>query len=239
LEACERPFIVASGGKPYRRCGKQRQERRLRKGEETRGRILEIAEAAVLAKGFGATSIEEIIAEAGITKSGFFYHFRDKNELARAMIIRSDEANRQLLETTIKRAEQLADKEPLQTLLIGLKLFAETMSDLPNGHPGCLIASITYQERLFDREVVRLMKESVQFWNDFFAKRIEAAAQRHGYIEQDEVAELSRMIYCIVDGGIVLGRALLNPNILPEQILMVRCYIKMLFQPVTAARRAA
>ena len=60
----------------------------MRKGAETRERIMEIAEASVLAKGFGATSIEEVIAEAGITKSGFFYHFRDKNELAREMMLR-------------------------------------------------------------------------------------------------------------------------------------------------------
>ena len=33
-------------------------EPRMGKGEATRERILEIAEAAVLAKGFGATSIE-------------------------------------------------------------------------------------------------------------------------------------------------------------------------------------
>jgi TetR/AcrR family transcriptional regulator, transcriptional repressor for nem operon len=42
----------------------------MRKGDETRERILEIAEMSVLAKGFAATSIEEIIAEAGITKAG-------------------------------------------------------------------------------------------------------------------------------------------------------------------------
>lgn len=46
----------------------------MRKGEETRTRILDVAEAAVLQKGFGGTSIEELIAETGITKSGFFYH---------------------------------------------------------------------------------------------------------------------------------------------------------------------
>jgi AcrR family transcriptional regulator len=211
----------------------------VRKGQATRERILEIAEAAVLAKGFGATSIEEIIAEAGITKSGFFYHFRDKNELARAMIVRYDAANRALLDSIFARAEQLADGEPLQTLLIGLKLFAETMADLPNGHPGCLIASITYQERLFDREVVRLMSESVLYWHDFFGKRIEAAAQRHGYVDSEEAAAIARMIYCAVDGGIIMGRALLNPKLLPEQILMVRSYIKMVFQPAAAARRAA
>ena len=63
------------------------------KGEATRQRLLEIAQASVLAKGFAATSIDEVIAEAGITKSGFFYHFRDKNELARAMLQRYVEEN--------------------------------------------------------------------------------------------------------------------------------------------------
>jgi TetR/AcrR family transcriptional regulator, transcriptional repressor for nem operon len=59
-----------------------------RKGEDTRGRILDAAEASVLEKGFAATSIEELIAAVGITKSGFFYHFKDKGELAKALLTR-------------------------------------------------------------------------------------------------------------------------------------------------------
>ena len=42
------------------------------RGEETRQRILDVAQDAVLAKGFDATSIDEIVANAEITKSGFF-----------------------------------------------------------------------------------------------------------------------------------------------------------------------
>jgi AcrR family transcriptional regulator len=60
-----------------------------RKGSDTREHILDVAEAAVLEKGFAATSIEELIAAVGITKSGFFYHFKDKNELAKALTIDS------------------------------------------------------------------------------------------------------------------------------------------------------
>jgi AcrR family transcriptional regulator len=55
----------------------------LRARGNTRERILEVAETAVLEKGFAATSIEELIAAVGITKGGFFYHFRDKGELAK------------------------------------------------------------------------------------------------------------------------------------------------------------
>ncbi len=57
-----------------------------KKRASAREKILELAEASVLQKGFGATSIEELIAGAGITKSGFFYHFKDKNDLAKALM---------------------------------------------------------------------------------------------------------------------------------------------------------
>jgi AcrR family transcriptional regulator len=47
----------------------------LSKGEQTRERLLDLAEERVLHKGFASTSIDELIAAAGITKSGFFYHY--------------------------------------------------------------------------------------------------------------------------------------------------------------------
>jgi TetR/AcrR family transcriptional regulator, transcriptional repressor for nem operon len=94
-------------------------EPRLSKGEATRERILEIAEAAVLAKGFDATSIEEVIAEAGLTKSGFFYHFKDKNALAREMLRRYVATNDRLFDDIFARGRELSD-DPLQAFLISL-----------------------------------------------------------------------------------------------------------------------
>jgi AcrR family transcriptional regulator len=110
------------------------------KGQETRARILDVAQESVLAKGFDATSIEEIVAGAEITRSGFFYHFPDKNALARAMIERYLEEDRVVLGGIFARAAELSD-DPLHGFLIALKLLSETMADLPNGHPGC--ASLT------------------------------------------------------------------------------------------------
>lgn len=209
------------------------------KGESTRERILEIAEAAVLEKGFGATSIDEIIAAAGITKSGFFYHFSDKNQLARAMLARYAETNDRLFESIFARADDLADGDPLQSFLIGMKLLAETMADLPNGHPGCLVASICYQERLFDREVRELMTESVRNWNRFFAARLEAIAAAYPARDDMDVAEIAQMVSCAVDGAIIMSKTLADPGILPRQILLVRNYVRMLYLPAATARAAA
>jgi TetR/AcrR family transcriptional repressor of nem operon len=44
----------------------------LSKGEATRERICGAAERIVLEKGFAATSLEEIMDAANVTKSGFF-----------------------------------------------------------------------------------------------------------------------------------------------------------------------
>jgi len=78
-------------------------EKPRRKGDDTRERILAVAESAVLAKGFSATSIDEIIAEVGITKSGFFYHFKDKGELAKGLLLRYLEQDKLLLDFSARR----------------------------------------------------------------------------------------------------------------------------------------
>ena len=210
----------------------------MRKGNETRERILDIAESAVLAKGFGATSIDEIIAEAEITKSGFFYHFKDKNELARGLLARYNEQNDRLLENVFGRANQLSD-DPLQRLLIGLTLFAEYMSALPGGHPGCLVATMSYQDRLFDREVRSMVTQTVKTWNDFFEGMIEEILAVYPSREPVEADKLARMICCSIDGGIIMTKSLGRPEVLPEQMLMARNYVKALFQPALAVRVAA
>src|SRR5919109_3362790 len=94
-----------------------------RKGPGTRDRILELAEAAVLEKGFAATSIEELIVAAGITKIGFFYHFKDKGELATALMQRYIAHNDAILADIFRRADELND-DPPHGFMVALKLFA-------------------------------------------------------------------------------------------------------------------
>jgi TetR/AcrR family transcriptional repressor of nem operon len=205
------------------------------KGPATRERILEIAEVGVLAKGFGATSIEELIAEAGITKSGFFYHFKDKNELARGLLERYIEQNDRLLADVFGRAGQLSD-DPLQKLLIGLTLFSERMAELPGGHPGCLVAAVSYQDRLFDREVHAMVARTVEAWNVYFQRMIEDVVRLYPPREPVDPGQLARTICCAIDGGIIMSKALAIPGVLPEQMLMARNLIKLLFLPVAAVR---
>lgn len=199
----------------------------LRRGE-ARDRLLDLAERTVLEKGFGATSIEELIAGVGITKSAFFYHFKDKNALAQALIERYLENDATILDSLFARGDELSD-DPLQGFLIGLKLFAETLGNLPEAHPGCLAASFCYQEQLFSHDVRELTRASALRWRARFRARFETiAAGRPPRIPVDLEA-LADMAVTVVDGGITMGKLMKDPAILPAQVLHFRNYVRLLF----------
>lgn len=202
----------------------------MKKGQQTRERILGIAEAAVLVKGFGATSIDELIEEAGITKSGFFYHFRDKNELALALIERHMQSDQLILDELFQRAADLHE-DPLHRFLIGLKLFADMMNDIPSGHPGCLVATFCYQERLFERRIHELNQEAVKVWRRRFRIALDEIAEIYPPRDDVDLDDVADMVSTCVEGGIVMSKALKDPTILGNQILLYRSYIKLLFSP--------
>ncbi|MAZ01710.1 MAG: TetR family transcriptional regulator [Sneathiella sp.] len=205
----------------------------MKKGAETRERLLTIAESAILAKGFGATSIEEVISEAEITKSGFFYHFRDKTELARALVERYLEQDEIVLDGIFNRARELND-DPLHAFLIGLKLFSEMMADLPEGHPGCLVATICYQERLFDRGIHELTRSGALAWRARFITVLNEISEIYPPNDDVDLEEVADLVSTVVEGGIVMSKALKEPDKLATQIMMLRSYIKLLFSPQLA-----
>ena len=52
------------------------------KGGETRRRIIEAARELFNERGYSGTSMNDLIAAAGLTKGGFYFHFASKSEVA-------------------------------------------------------------------------------------------------------------------------------------------------------------
>jgi len=204
------------------------QTQTLSKGEQTRERIMDIAQDAVLHKGLASTSIDEIIVEAGITKSGFFYHFRDKNDLAKALLQRYTDDEWKVFDQLFKQADELSE-DPLHSFLIFLKLFAELMGDLPNGHPGCLIASYVYQDFMFSGEVRELTTEGHRIWRRRFRERLDRIAARYPSRIEVNLDDMADMLSAVADGGIILSKSLHDPSLLPRQILQYRAYVRLVF----------
>lgn len=199
-----------------------------RRRTDTRKRLLELAEQMVLAKGFSSTSIEELISGVGITKSGFFYHFKDKNDLARALLERHLEHDKALLDELFARSDEL-NEDPLHGFLVFLRLFAEMMAELPEAHPGCLAATLCYQDQLFSRDVRDLTSAGMLIWRRRFRERLDLIVERYPPRDSVDLDALADTVSTVVEGGLVMGRALRDPTILPKQILLLRDFVRAAF----------
>jgi TetR/AcrR family transcriptional regulator, transcriptional repressor for nem operon len=200
------------------------------KPPSNRDRLLDLAEQLVLQKGFASTSIEELIAGVGITKSGFFYHFKDKNDLARALMTRYLEADEQVLNDIFNRAAELHD-DPLHSFLIGLKLFAEMMAKVHDVHPGCLAASVCYQDQLFDQQIRQMNAEGMLAWRKRFRAQLGIIADRYPPRIEIDLDTMADMMMALVEGGIILSKVLKDNRALPAQILHFRNYVRLAFEP--------
>ena len=207
---------------------------RMPKGEATRQRLLDAAQRAVLEKGFAATSIDELIAECGLTKGGFFYHFQDKSDLAKALLRRYIDEDEQIYDRILSQARDLVD-DPLQVFLVFLKLLADIMGDMPNGHPGCMVAVSCYYDRMFDREVRQINTEAALQWRRRFRGMLEDVGTRYRPREAVDLDELADMVSTLLEGGIVMAKALGDPVALKRQILTFRTLVQALFVPLPQA----
>ncbi len=198
------------------------------KGERTRERILDIAYESIVQKGFAATSIEELVEAAGITKSGFFYHFKDKNDLARQLFDRFLAEDEAIIATLEKRARELSD-EPLQSLLIFLNLYAQVMDDMEALHPGCMVATVTYQERIFDPALKRMNEDYLMRTRARFRRWFEEISAAHPLREQVDLDALADHLTVIVEGAIVLSKALKDESLMGKQVRLFRSHIRLLF----------
>lgn len=191
---------------------------------------MDIAERLILNNGYAAMSIEEVIKDAGITKGGFFYHFDSKNALAYALMQRYREVEAFVFSDLFKRSEELTS-DPLQQMLVFVKLFAEMMADMEELHPGCLVASITYESHQVNEQVKNITAEIVLDWRNLFRdkiNKINLVYSPNTAVSSDDLAD---MLSTIIEGGIIVSRALNDPSILEKQLLEYRSYLGLLYKP--------
>lgn len=198
------------------------------RGEQRREKILQVAEAAILRQGFASTSIEDIIHQAHITKGGFFYHFSGKPELAKALVERYLATDDAFFLGLVERARFLSE-DPLQQMLIFLNLLAEAMENLGDLHPGCLVASFTYESHLLNDEVKALMAEGTRRWRALFREQLERVQADYSPKLEVPLDELADMLSGVIEGGIILSRVLHDKLVLAQQLRQYRNYIKLLY----------
>ena len=197
-------------------------------GRDTRDALMDAAERLVLRHGLAGTTVDAVVEEAGVTKGTFFYHFDTKGDLARSLVERYEAHDRDLMDRHMAEAEGRSE-DPLEQVLIFVRLFEEGMAELTEPYPGCLFASYCYQNEMFDEESRRVVEGGLLRWRERVGAKLREAARRHPPREEVEPEELADMLTAIFEGSFILSKTLDEPGAVARQLAHYRRYLRLLF----------
>jgi AcrR family transcriptional regulator len=94
------------------------------RGEATRDALLAAARALFAEHGYAGVGTEEVVRRAGVTRGALYHHFRDKQDLFRAVF---EQTEAEIMQTIIARVEGLTD--PMEELAVGVRAFLDACDD--------------------------------------------------------------------------------------------------------------
>jgi TetR/AcrR family transcriptional repressor of nem operon len=209
-----------------------------RDGTATRTAIMDAAQTLILETGYAAASVDAVIARAGITKGAFFYHFKAKADLAKALVQRDAARDAAHLEHNLSRAESLSN-DPLQQLLICMGLFEEELAQLAAPYPGCLYASFVYEAQLFDAETMGVVHEVFAHWTARISAKLTEIVARYPPRLPVDIRTLAEMSLTQAEGAYILSKVNRDARAPAAQFRHYRNYLELLFAPQGATNAAA
>lgn len=198
-----------------------------RDGTQTRERILDSANELALTRGLSATSLDQIIEGAGITKGAFFYHFKGKDDLADALVKRFAGHDHALFVDATSRVEKLS-RDPLQQALLLCGILAELFEEVPD-NPGCLMASYCYQGDFFNETARQLCATQFTEWTDWLETRLKQAAKKNPPAVKTDLRQVADLFQSAIEGGFILARTYADKAVIRKQILAYRDLLEAMF----------
>lgn len=199
-----------------------------RDGKPTRDKILAESRDLVLKNGFSGTSIDNILEKTGITKGAFFYHFKTKNILAKALIEEFAREDISYMNEALEKTEPLKG-DALNRLLQFVQEFIDMFEDLSEPPPGCLYASYLSESDRFDDEIKEFISSTFLLWRNTFELLLHNVLEENETKIEVDIASLADMLVVIFEGSYVVSKAVNEADLTAKQLIHLKNYFEILF----------
>ena len=193
--------------------------------QDSKTKLLNAALRVVRAKGYSATRIEDLCAEAGVTKGSFFHHFKSKDELMLATVAHWDAMTGDLF----AQAAYHDFADPLDRLLAYLDLRKELLTgDLPDFT--CFAGMITQEAYETRPEITAQCARSISGHARTLEADISEAMQKYGIKAQWTAESLALHTQAVLQGAFVLAKAKGGASVAADSIDHLHRYLTLLFR---------
>jgi TetR/AcrR family transcriptional repressor of nem operon len=201
-----------------------RPPRRAPERGDARTRLLEASRDVVRAKGFAATSIDELCEAAAVTKGAFFHHFQSKEALGVA-------AAEHWAETTaafFAAAPYHAPEDPLDRVLAYVEFRRSIIAGDLAGIT-CLVGTMVQEVYASSPAIRDACAESIFGHAATLEADLAAAMKDRGLSGDPTAASLARHTQTVIQGAFVLAKAGNDPALARESLDHLGRYIRLLF----------
>ena len=197
-------------------------------GAPTREIILDTAQALIFQHGFTATTLDRVLKAVGLTKGAFFYHFKNKDDLALALVERYLQGEVTMLEDWIARAEKFS-RDPLQQIFIINGLMIEAIDDGTPLQDGCLFASYAIEFAEFDAQTRAIACTGFQVWRKMIGAKMAEAIEKPPPILPTKADDLAETMLAMFEGGMVISKLEGDPKAISRKLKTFHEYLELLF----------
>jgi TetR/AcrR family transcriptional repressor of nem operon len=191
---------------------------------ESKAKLLDAALQAIRAKGYSATTVDDVCRTAGLTKGSFFHHFASKEDLALAAARHFSSMADGLFATAPYRA--LPD--PVDRLL-GYVDFRKAIlvGDLPQYT--CLLGTMVQEAYDTHPSIRAACDAGISDHAESLEADIAQAMAKSGIDTKWSAASLALYIQAVIQGAFILAKAKHGPQVARDCLEHLRRYLQMLF----------
>jgi TetR/AcrR family transcriptional repressor of nem operon len=198
----------------------------------TQQRLLDAALALIREKGYSSTSVDELCAQAGVTKGAFFHHFKSKDALAVAAANHWSEITGVFFET----APYHQHSDPLDRVL-GYLDFRKAILKGEIAEFTCLVGTMVQEIYGTNPDIREACEASISGHAAKVAADIAEAMRRYRIRAPWTAESLALHTQAVLQGAFIMAKAKGGASIAATSIDHLHRYIKLLFQPARRKRK--
>ncbi len=200
---------------------------------DSKTRLIEAALHVIRAKGYSATTVDDICRKAGVTKGSFFHHFKSKDELA----LQAAAYWGTMTDAFFAAAPYRKLHDPLDRLLGYLDFREEILrGELPDYT--CLLGTLVQETYATHPGIRAACDRGLSSHIAALARDAEAARSLYAPQAAWSAESVGCFIQSVLQGGFIFAKARQNPEVIREGLAHLRNYLKLLFnQPEKKHRK--